>query len=505
MQLRWLGLVLVPTAALARPVAPARPVPATVQFARNCPDGGCMSRIAVDTQGAPLHFATPHGFTAPEIQALYNIDPNLGEGKTIAIVDAYGYDDLEADLAVYRSTFALPECTVASGCLTILNNSGTLEPRQGEVDPGWIGETALDVQMVSAACPKCKIVVIQTQSNQDGLEIGQLVARKLGVDAISNSWGGGEGTHILASEGDYNNPGIGTFASTGDDGFTGGPEYPATSAYVVAVGGTSVSSTGVVTAWSGAGSGCSAYIQPQPWAPSDALCGMRAAADVSALADPLTGVAVYNAKQGKWTVVGGTSAAAPITAAVFTGAGHAAGGPAFIYKHREAFIDVMGGANGTCGNLCEANAGWDGPTGVGTLDQQKLVAIGNVAGAGPAVTIAYPADGADVKKAFTIQAAPDPATTAYIDIQLDGVSLALIGADPWLVSAPSSLPLGEHTLTVIAYDADHNSQTATATVNRSDSADPATDGGGCSTGHGTGSLAALGLASLAAMRRRKRC
>ncbi len=462
-----------------------------------------MSRIAVDTQGTPLHFASPVGYTAPEIQAMYNIDPALGDGKTIAIVDAYGYDDLEADLAVYRSTFNLPACTVASGCLTILNNAGTATPRETEQDQGWVGETALDVQMVSAACPRCKIVVIQTQSPGNGLEVGQLIGRQLAVDAISNSWGGGESPADLASEGDYNNPGVGTFASTGDNGFMGGAEYPATSKFVVAVGGTSVSSTGVVTAWSGAGSACSAFIPTQPWSPSDADCGMRAAADVSAIADPQTGVAVYNAKQGKWTVVGGTSAAAPITAAVFTGAGHAGGGPAFIYKHRDAFIDVIGGSTGTCGNLCDGATGWDGPTGVGTLDQAKLVAIGNVDGAGPAVTIVYPAAGVDVKKAFTIQAAPDPTTTAYIEIQIDGVSLGRVGAEPWLLSAPSALALGPHTLTVIAYDADHNSQTATTMVTR---ADPAPDAG-CSVGggHGGASLFVVGIAGWLAQRRRRRC
>jgi hypothetical protein len=472
-----------------------------LSFRPLCADHSCKSYVAVDADGAPLHFAAPTGFTAPQLQAMYNVDPSLGDGLTIAVIDAFGYQDLESDLATYRAQFGLPACTVASGCLTILNNAGLTTPLLADSDTGWIGETALDVQMVSAICPKCKIVVIQTDGAGNGLQVGQIVASALAVDTISNSWGGSESADNLASEGYYNNPGVGTFASTGDQGFAAGAQYPASSAYVVAVGGVSFDGT-TLKAWGGAGSGCSSIIPIQPWSPQDTSCEMRAYADIAAIADPATGVAVFNAKQGKWQIIGGTSAASPIAAAMFAAAGHADARPQFVYRHRDAFTDVTVGSNGTCGLLCDAKTGWDGPTGVGVPDQAKLRAIGNVAGAGPAVTLSFPKAGADVTAKFTIQAVTDPAMTAWVDVQIDGVRVAKLGADPWTTSAPASLAHGSHVVTATAYDFDHNSQTATATVTLGDP--PAADTGICSaTGRPSG-LMMIGFAGWFATRRRSR-
>jgi MYXO-CTERM domain-containing protein len=493
---RTLIALFVPAIALASPLPPG------ARIQPRCPDHSCKSFVIADSAGVPIPFTSPQGFGANDIQAMYHIDPSLGDGLTVAVVDAYGYVDLEADLAVYRAQYGLPECKLATGCLTIYNNNGDTTPLAGDSDKGWIGETALDVQMVSAACPKCKIVVVQAATNGAGLEIGQNVARAKAVDAISNSWGGGENPNNLMQEGDYNNPGIGTFASTGDNGYDGGASYPATSAFVVAVGGTSFDGT-TNTAWSGAGSACSVVIFKQPWAPNDVACTMRGAADVSAIADPQTGVASYIAKQGGWQEVGGTSAASPIVAAIFAAAGHADARPQFIYKHRDAFLDVVGGSTGTCGGpLCNGVPGWDGPTGVGIPDQSKLLAIGNAAGAGPAVAISFPSDAATVKQEFTIQVAPDPAAL-WVDIQVDGVRVERLGADPWTTSAPPMLADGKHTVTAIAYDLDHNSQTATVSVTIGDTAPKAS--GTCSAG-GSGSAGGLVIVGLAALtaRRRKR-
>jgi len=471
-----------------------------------CRDHSCKGQVLVDEHGSQLTSSAPQGFGADDLQAIYNIDPTLGDGITIAVVDAYGYQDLESDLAVYREQYNLGDCTIASGCLTIVNNNGDTSPLAGDTDQGWIGETALDVQMISAGCPRCKIIVIQADSAGAGLEVGQTVARRLQVDAISDSWGGMEGADSPMSEGDYDNPGIGTFVSTGDNGYAGGVEYPASSAFAIAVGGVSFAG-GVSSAWSGAGSGCSAVIPKQTWSPTDAPCSMRAVADISAIADPMTGVAVYNAKQGQWSVVGGTSAAAPLSAALFAGAGHGDARAAFVYKHRDAFTDVTTGSSGSCGGtLCNSVLGWDGPTGVGTPDQAMLKAIGNVAGAGPAVTITFPSDGATVPPGFSIQAAPDPDTTAWIEIQIDGQRMTRLNADPWTTTTLSSLALGSHTITAIAYDIDHNSQTATATitVGTADSSGSG-GGGGCSTGSADGGIAVVLVvcAGLVSTRRRR--
>jgi MYXO-CTERM domain-containing protein len=147
-------------------------------------------------------------------------------------------------------------------------------------------------------------------------------------------------------------------------------------------------------------------------------------------------------------------------------------------------------------------AGWDGPTGVGIPDQSKLVGIGNVVGAGPAVAISFPSDAATVKQEFTIQVAPDPAAM-WVDIQVDGVRVERLGADPWTTSAPAMLADGKHTVTAIAYDLDHNSQTATVSVTIGDT--PPKDEGICSAG-GSGSAGGMVIVGLAALttRRRKR-
>ncbi|MEO8840796.1 MAG: hypothetical protein ABI591_06100, partial [Kofleriaceae bacterium] len=275
------------------------------------------------------------------------------------------------------------------------------------------------------------------------------------------------------------------------------------SAYVIAVGGTRFDGT-INTAWSDAGSACSSVIAKQAWSPNDAPCSMRAAADLSAIADPQTGVASYIAKQGGWTPVGGTSAATPIVAALFAAAGHADARPQFVYAHRDAFIDVVAGVSGTCGGpLCNGVTGWDGPTGVGIPDQSKLLAIGNVVGGGPPVAISFPSDGATVKPEFTIQAAPDPATL-WVDVQVDGARVERLDLDPWTTTAPATLAPGSHTVTVIAYDLDHNSQTASVGVTIGDSTPPKDDGICSAGGRGSaGGMVIVGLAAIAARRRKR--
>src|SRR2546430_1215187 len=169
----------------------------------------------------------------------------------------------------------------------------------------------------------------------------------------------------------FNHPGVAITVSTGDNGT--GAAYPATSKYVTAVGGTSLSRAGTTTrgwtekAWSGAGSGCSALEAKPTWQTVSTGCARRAEADVSAVADPNTGVAVYN---GGWAGYRRSTAAAPIVAAVYALAGTpgATDYPAaYPYAHQTSLFDVTTGSNGTCGvGMCTARTGWDGPTGLGT-------------------------------------------------------------------------------------------------------------------------------------------
>lgn len=489
-----LAIVLFPAVALAQ---------AAPRFAPVCADHSCKAVAQVDEHGDIIRLGAPppSAYGAQALQMMFNVDPTLGAGKTIAIVDAFGYQELEADLAMYRQQYGLPACTVASGCLTILNAQGETSPLAPDTDQSWIQETSLDVQMVSAACPQCKIVVIQAAAaGVSGLEIGQLIAAKLSVDAISDSWGGPEDSSDVASEGDYNNAGIGSFVSSGDLGFAGGPSYPATSAYAIAVGGIEIDGT-TIAAWSDAQSGCSTQIAKQSWAPPGAPCAMRAASDISGFASPGPGVAVYTL--GSWTSVGGTSAAAPFSAALFAAAGHGDARPSFVYKHADAFNDVTAGSSGTCGSvMCEGAPGWDGPTGLGTPDQAKLLAIGNMVGAGPAVMIGYPSDGATVTPGFTIEMASTD-TAAWTQVQIDGMDYARLGTAA-MTTAPTTISAGSHMLTFTSYDEDHNSQTATIAVTVGDDTMMSGGGGGgsCSA---MGGMPGIGIAlALFGIRRRRR-
>jgi subtilase family serine protease len=195
------------------------------------------------------------------------------------------------------------------------------------------------------------------------------------ANAVSNSYGGSDASDTTYGA-YYNHPGVAITVSSGDNGY--GVEYPASSHYVTAVGGTHLvrdsSSRGwSETAWSGAGSGCSTYNTAlSGQATVNTGCSLRAVADVSAVADPNTGVAVYDstAYQGQsgWLVFGGTSVASPIIASVYALAGNEGSiDNNYPYAHSSSLFDVTSGSNGNCttSQWCNARAGWDGPTGLG--------------------------------------------------------------------------------------------------------------------------------------------
>jgi len=229
--------------------------------------------------------------------------------------------------------------------------------------------------MVSAICPNCHILLVEASSNSfANLSTAVDTAARLGANAISNSYGGSEYSSETSDQTHYNHPGIAITVSSGDNGY--GVEFPAASQYVTAVGGTSLKRSGSSwseTVWSGAGSGCSAYIAKPSWQ-TDSGCSKRTVADVSAVADPNTGVAVYDSLryQGRsgWLVFGGTSVAAPIIAGVYALAGNASSVTygSFPYSHTSSLHDVTSGSNGSCGSsyLCTGKTGYDGPTGLGT-------------------------------------------------------------------------------------------------------------------------------------------
>jgi subtilase family serine protease len=344
----------------------------------------CDLNVIATLKGEPKAAAAPTaGYGPADLRSAYKLPTTGGSGQTVAIVDAYGDTTAEADMATYRSNYGLPPCTTANGCFKKVNQNGV----QGSYptnNQGWALETQLDLEMVSAVCPGCKILLVEGSNNLNtSLYAAEDTAARLGATEISNSWGGGESSAETTDDAHFNHPGAAITVSSGDSGF--GVEYPAASRFVTSVGGTSLNHASnsrgwTETAWSGSGSGCSAYEAKPAWQ-TDSGCARRTVADVSAVADPNTGVAVYDSNCNivgqilgqcfkGWGVVGGTSASAPIVAGVYGLAGN--GGSvtygSFPYSHTSSLFDVTAGSNGSCSPayLCTARAGYDGPTGLGT-------------------------------------------------------------------------------------------------------------------------------------------
>ena len=360
------ALLLIPGAAIAKPnkhVCGAEPAGAA----------RCHARVVTDAKGNPAVTPAPNGYGPADLQSAYALaNATAGTGQTVAIVDAYDAPTAEADLGTYRATYGLTACTTANGCFRKVGQTGgsVLARANG----GWAQEISLDLDMASAVCPNCKILLVEANSNAfTDLAAAEDTAARLGASVISNSYGGSEFSSETSStyNSHFNHPGIPITVSSGDSGY--GVEFPAASQYVTAVGGTSLTRSGSAfgeRAWSGAGSGCSAYVAKPSWQ-NDGGCARRTVADVSAVADPNTGVAVYDSYKYRggagWMVFGGTSVAAPVVASVYALAGNVAA-PSYPYGHTSSLHDVTSGSNGSCSvaYLCTAGTGFDGPTGVGT-------------------------------------------------------------------------------------------------------------------------------------------
>ncbi|MEU4247754.1 putative Ig domain-containing protein [Amycolatopsis sp. NPDC026612] len=351
----------------------------------------CFAERQTDTMHALLApNALPGGFGPSGLRSAYNLTASGSSSATVAIVDSNDDPNAEADLATYRSTYGLPACTTANGCFKKVNENGQSSPLP-TADSGWAGEISLDVDMVSAICPNCHILLVEA-SQPSTADLGTAVntAVSLGAKYVSNSYGGSEdGSEAGYDSSYFHHPGVAITASTGDSGY--GISYPASSQYVTAVGGTSLTQGGgtrgwTETAWSSAGSGCSASVAKPSFQNVTTGCSKRANADVSAVADPQTGVAVYQTYGGSgWAVYGGTSASSPIIASVYALAGNpgASDTPAaYPYSHTGNLNDVTSGSNGSCSVavLCKAGAGWDGPTGLGTPNGTAAFTSG---GSGP--------------------------------------------------------------------------------------------------------------------------
>jgi subtilase family serine protease len=361
----------------------------------------------------PLSAFTPFGLGPRDLEAAYSVRHAAHGSGTVAVIDAGAYPIIESDLNAYRTQFGIPKCRRSTGCLRIRNFDGgpqraPAKTSVGKANEEMMGlETALDLEAASAACPSCRLILLQvplrdaflgtsadTHREQRHFAIGVRTAKRLGANTVNISFGLPSdvyGTSGLPAR-LVDVPGIAVTSSTGDFGYNGlTPTWPEVLPTVIAVGGTALtqSSNGMwhESAWSGAGSGCAPGVRPangQPAWVSNKCNGARASADVSAVADPVTGVSVFDTYAPasnlpfKWVVIGGTSAASPLIAGLYARAGVPAGvnGPNRLY-HQPAsdFHDVLSGANaprGICSadgvseRVCTADVGWDGPTGRGT-------------------------------------------------------------------------------------------------------------------------------------------
>jgi Subtilase family len=329
------------------------------------------------------------GYTATDLQQAYALPVGSGSGQVVATVDAYDDPRAEADLAAYRARFGLPACTTANGCFRKVDLSGGASG----VPYGWDIEASLDLDMVSASCPRCSIVLVEARSDSF-LDIYPAIQTAVtsGATEVSMSFGTAEDPSELRHDALFDHPGVAFTAASGDCGY--GVSYPAASPYVAAVGGTTLVPAATARGWretawvgaqadapdcgagnqaSGAGSGCSRF-EPKPSWQRDGGCARRTVADVAAVADLDTGVAVYDSLSGGWMPIGGTSAAAPLVAGAWAlsgGLGYYPPGAEAFHQNAAQLTDVQSDTSApvSCspGYLCNAVPGYDGPTGVGTL------------------------------------------------------------------------------------------------------------------------------------------
>jgi subtilase family serine protease len=408
------------------------------------------------------------GYGPSQLQSAYDLtsaSASDGSGRTIALVDAYNDPTAASDLAAYRSAAGLP----AVPSFKVVNQTGATSPlpATAPASDDWTLEESLDLDMASALCPKCSLVLVEaTNDSGTGLYIAENTAASL-AGYISNSWGGTEASSDTSLDSEYfSHPGDVITASAGDSDY--GVSYPAASPDVVSVGGTSLSTASNTRGWTesvwndgggeGTGSGCSAY-EPQPaWQTALGLsgCAKRVDNDTAADADPDTGLAVYDTSNGNggWNEVGGTSASSPMLAAMYALAGNAGNTPADdIYTHTSNFYDITSGSNGSCtpAYLCTAETGYDGPTGIGTPN--GIAGLVSTAGTGNTVTVTSPGSRTGiVGTAASLQVgATDSASGQTLSFTASGLPAGLSISSSGLISGTPTTA-GTSSVTVTATD-----------------------------------------------------
>jgi subtilase family serine protease len=445
------------------------------------------------------------GYGPSDLQSAYGLTAASaadGAGTTVAVVDAFDDPTAASDLAAYRSAAGLP--TLTSGQFTQYNQAGQTSPLPAEApvqaSGDWTEEESLDVDMVSAICPLCKIDLVEAADDTLGnlLAADLTAATTLGVKYISDSWGTPENPAETAVDSAvFSVPGVVYVAGAGESGYAGGVVYPAASPHVVAVGGTTLTTSSNSRGWTesvwdtlgsatgagATGSGCSAY-EPQPsWQASvsiiSAACSNRVDNDVAADADPHTGAAVYDTFDGNggWFEAGGTSESTPIIAAVFALAGNNGDGgnnaAESIYADTGDLNEVTASNNGTCpaadSVLCTATGAantYNGPTGWGTPDGIK--AFASKAGTGNTVTVVKvdSQTGKVGTSAFLHISATDSAAGQTLTFTATGLPAGLsIGSTGLISGTPTTAGTNQVTVTATDTTGASGSASFTWTIN----------------------------------------
>jgi hypothetical protein len=333
----------------------------------------CRALVRTNVHG-PRPDGLPQGFGPQDLESAYQLPVAKGAGMTVAITGQGGYSKAESDLATYRSTYGLPACTIASGCLTLVNEEGKTSPLPPD-NQNWWGESGLDMDMVSAACPQCKILYVESNTSEGntGLLKSINTAVSLGATIVTNSWGDYSSTPWLDKDYKqyFDHKGVVILFASGDIGY--GAAEP-DSKLLVMVGSTSLRASKNARGWSesvwdGSTSWCSTANKTASWMPKVG-CKGRLMVDLATDGDPNTGPAVYI--NGRWGVEGGTSASSPFVAGIYGLGAHSAKITASksLYAHPKAFYDVTSGSDGSCSPaiFCTAGPGFDGASGLGTPD-----------------------------------------------------------------------------------------------------------------------------------------
>ena len=398
----------------------------------------------------------------------------LGAGQTIYIVDAMHDPNVAAELSAFNAKFGLPTCTaktltvgtalplaaapLADGCtlITAYNTAnGTLSASAPPYDAGWATEIALDVQWAHATAPLARIVLIEAPDASLNSLLGAVkLANAMGPGVVSMSFGSNEGSWTASVDGAFSGTGMSYLAATGDSGVA--VSWPAVSARVLAVGGTSLRYSGSgarsEVSWSKTGGGMSAYTatpayQSVATLPGAVALARRSVADVAFNADPSTGQFVAVIAKGSsvvnWVSAGGTSLSAPqwaglvaVANALRTQAGKGVLGQphAALYNQIAAvpgsyaavFADITSGSHGTCA-ACTARAGYDQLTGLGTPNASALwTALSGASVTAPVVT---PAPTPAPAPASKLQA-PVITTTALTGVASKALAGSLSVSDP---------------------------------------------------------------------------